>query len=656
MSRNSIARLVVELGANTAAFQGDMGKASRIADQELKSIKQSAEVVGKAVGGALAAGAAAFAVMANASLAAADQTFKTAQQIGMSTEKVSAYNYAAKMAGVENEAVATSFKKLNNNIVDAARGQGAAKDAFQALGISLQDQNGQLKDNDTVMREVANRFSQFEDGAIKTALATDIFGKAGADLIPLLNGGVEGLDAMAVEAQNLGQIFDEQTARNAELVNDNLARMQSAMSGAVNQVVAEMLPTFSQLTSQMVQTAQDGEFLKNVADGLSVVFKLVVSAGMGVKMVLVAIGDSMGALAASIVQAAQGNFSQAWEILNDQTSAQEAMGTIENIKNLWADTTTVADQATESQRRAMAAAPAYQPKEAKPSANKGKSEKPFDANKAFADWEREYAAQEAAAQQLAAQFDAGAADRAFAMWEEEFAKEEEANKRRIEQAETLRQSLLSKREVEMQDFASKQMVVQQSILSEQEKFTLLGQLEEQHRERVRLLDEDELARKQQYAMAAVSFAQGALSAIGARSSTAAKAAKAIAKANALNQIRMDTPKAAMAAAGAVAGIPVVGPALAIAAKAAMYSLGAAQVAAVMSGGSTTSSGGGGSIPVGSAAASDVQPASEREANRPMQYTTIKIDSDQIYLGRQLVDLMNEVMGDGKTAQITRFAT
>ena len=90
--------------------------------------------------------------------------------------------------------------------------------AFKALGISVQDANKNLKSSDQVLLEVANAFSKFEDGTTKTALAIAIFGRAGADLIPLLNQGADGIRKMQEQAQRLGLVdrADRQGSRTIQ--------------------------------------------------------------------------------------------------------------------------------------------------------------------------------------------------------------------------------------------------------------------------------------------------------------------------------------------------------------------------------------------------------------------------------------------------------
>lgn len=64
------------------------------------------------------------------------------------------------------------------------------------MGIKVQDANGNLKSSDQLLKEVAGKFAGYQDGAAKAALAQELFGRSGAELMPLLNAGAEGISAI----------------------------------------------------------------------------------------------------------------------------------------------------------------------------------------------------------------------------------------------------------------------------------------------------------------------------------------------------------------------------------------------------------------------------------------------------------------------------
>jgi hypothetical protein len=94
------------------------------------------------------------------------------------------------------------------------------------------------------------------DGVQKTALAMNIFGKAGADLVPLLNAGADGIEALQERAKELGIVFDDITAKQAELFNDKMAELKTVFTGIVTQISIGLLPALSATVDAFANSAK----------------------------------------------------------------------------------------------------------------------------------------------------------------------------------------------------------------------------------------------------------------------------------------------------------------------------------------------------------------------------------------------------------------
>jgi hypothetical protein len=102
------------------------------------------------------------------------------------------------------------------------------------------------------------------DGAQKTAEAIKLFGKSGADLIPLLNQGAAGIKEMTDEADRLGIVIETHVLRQAEQFNDNLTRMGKAADGVGKQITAGMMPAMVALSEEFVKLGNQGGEWKKV--------------------------------------------------------------------------------------------------------------------------------------------------------------------------------------------------------------------------------------------------------------------------------------------------------------------------------------------------------------------------------------------------------
>jgi len=238
----------------------------------------------------------------------ADQMGKAAQKIGMSTEAISQLKYAAELADVPFEALQKGLEKLSRAAYDATTIGGALSKSFEQMGIATTDSSGHLKDSSVLMSEIADKFSHMEDGSAKTALAMKLFGKAGAEMIPLLNEGSAGLKEMADEADRLGVTISSNTAAEAERFNDNLKRLHAAATGMTNQITAALLPSLNEVAAVFVSAGKDGETLAEVAGAVQFAFRALASAGAVIVFDFKVAGDTIGAVAASLGALAHGDF------------------------------------------------------------------------------------------------------------------------------------------------------------------------------------------------------------------------------------------------------------------------------------------------------------------------------------------------------------
>ncbi len=177
----------------------------------------------------------------------ADALYKLSQKTGAAVEELSLLRHAAELSDTSLEAIAKSLGFLSRGLFDARKGTGEQKDILKALGIQATDAHGRLRPALEVMIEVADVFAAMPDGADKSALALKLFGRAGADLIPLLNGGAAGLREMMEEARRLGMEIDTRTAQEAEEFNDNLTRLKGSAHGVAMDVARELVPALNQL-------------------------------------------------------------------------------------------------------------------------------------------------------------------------------------------------------------------------------------------------------------------------------------------------------------------------------------------------------------------------------------------------------------------------
>ena len=226
--------------SGTPAVQGmsnALGGVQRAAGQATASFKGLAAASGMGgLGGAMGAlmpllSVAGLAGMAKSSLDAGAAMHNLSQRTGVSVEALAKFKKAASTSGTDIEGVAKALTKLSVGMQAAATtGTGPAANALKQLGISATNAGGGLKTADAVMLEVANKFKTMPDGAAKTAAAIALFGRAGAEMIPMLNMGGNAIDKLSVK-------MTAAFAEKADKYKDKL----TALSGKVGSLGADLL-------------------------------------------------------------------------------------------------------------------------------------------------------------------------------------------------------------------------------------------------------------------------------------------------------------------------------------------------------------------------------------------------------------------------------
>lgn len=249
----TIGSLRVVLGADTAAFSKGLKQSEKQLSGFAGAMKKAGPIIATALGTAVVG----LGVAIRRTIDDFDDMSKASQKVGVGVEELSRLRHAAELSGVEFGSLSTAMARLNRNMLDAAGGTGEAQKAFGALGISVEDSDGKLKTSSEIMSEVAERFQGMTDGAAKTGLAMQIFGRAGAELIPLLNSGASGIQKLKDEADALGITINTEAARSAEQFNDNLSRMGKLGDSLTIGIVNEWAPALADL-SEVTLNASKG--------------------------------------------------------------------------------------------------------------------------------------------------------------------------------------------------------------------------------------------------------------------------------------------------------------------------------------------------------------------------------------------------------------
>jgi hypothetical protein len=262
----ALGRLVAELALDSAQFTEGLKRAEKgFADFERS--------IGKAATGALTSFAGQLLAIetasrvADAAIKSFTETVKglaalddAAEKTGATVESLAKLQAQAKISGQAFEGIESALIKLNKGLSGSEDETKGAGKALEFLGIKAKDAQGNLRDSGEITLEVAKKLSEFSDkGPGKAALAMDLFGKSGAQLLPLFKD-------MASNAQELENVFVGNTEA-ADQYEKSMARLALQSEQLRRVVVSEILPAINDFLTAILNLKKEGDGLqKTIAD------------------------------------------------------------------------------------------------------------------------------------------------------------------------------------------------------------------------------------------------------------------------------------------------------------------------------------------------------------------------------------------------------
>jgi hypothetical protein len=270
-------KAVVRVEANRSR----LGPGLAAAQKELRAFAAGAGKLGAA---GLAGAAAVLAPLTAAVKHFADtgsQLDDMSQRTGASVEALSGLGYAAQMSGASLEDVEKGLRTMQ-------KGLAADDEGFGELGISIEKLKGFAPEDQ--MRMIANEIAKIENPADRAAAAMGIFGKSGANLLPMLQNGAEGIDMLVAEADALGVVMSGEDANAAAVLGDSIDKVGISAGSLVNTLAAQLAPAFTAVLGVVTY------FITSARDWIA--------ANQGVVLTIAAAAVVIGILGAGLVASA----------------------------------------------------------------------------------------------------------------------------------------------------------------------------------------------------------------------------------------------------------------------------------------------------------------------------------------------------------------
>lgn len=209
-----------------------------------------------------------------------DAIDKQSQALGLSRTAYQEWDYVLSQNGVDIEKFGTGMKSLLKNMDAVKEGNATATTNFNQLGVAVQNADGSLRSQEDVLKETVAAFQNMEDGADKTRLATELFGKQGQSLMPLLNGTAGSVDELMQKCNDLGMVVSDEAVDAGVKFSDTLDSLKRSAQGVFNTFASTgILTTFTKSMENMTDSVSDllSAYKEGGLEGLNEEIPIVIS-------------------------------------------------------------------------------------------------------------------------------------------------------------------------------------------------------------------------------------------------------------------------------------------------------------------------------------------------------------------------------------------
>jgi hypothetical protein len=261
-----VGSVLIDFGANT----GQYFAGSKSVKSDASSISSTFGGVGGSIAGVFAgigAALSAGALIAGLKSAGAEvvNLAKDADKLSVSTEALSRLRFAAKQTGVDAETLSHAMLKLQENVGKAAAEGGEAAAKIQALGLNVRQLANESPDQQ--FKDIAQAISLIQNPSQRAAAEVALFGKAGAELKPLLEQGAAGLATMSAEADRLGITVSSVDAESTLRASKAVDKLSDAISGIGQHIAIGLAPYIEDVANRMVAWAETGNHVQKILNG-----------------------------------------------------------------------------------------------------------------------------------------------------------------------------------------------------------------------------------------------------------------------------------------------------------------------------------------------------------------------------------------------------
>jgi len=299
----------VRAGGAYVEIFGEDGKLRRTlanAKRRLNRFSASASRAGRGLVGVGAAAAAPLALAVRSYASVGDNLQKMAGRTGIAASSLSELSFAADQSGTSIETVEAGVRRMQRVVSDAGRGLKSARDALDSIGLSSEALAGLSPERQFEL--IAEGLSRIPDMSKRAAVAQELLGRSGTQLLPMFAKGAAGIAAMREQAQALGLTISDIDADRAARLTDAFDVAGKTVKRSVFAIGAALAPMAIRIAEAIgkVLAKLSGWIDENRGLVVGVALASAASVALGAALLGVALAAKVAAVALGLVSAAIG--------------------------------------------------------------------------------------------------------------------------------------------------------------------------------------------------------------------------------------------------------------------------------------------------------------------------------------------------------------
>lgn len=179
-----------------------------------------------------------------------DEIDKQSQRIGISREAYQEWDFIMSQNGGNISTLVRGVQRMSRAVDEAKQGVETYSEYFERLNISLKDNNGEMKSQETLLNEVIFALTDMDDEVERAAISQQLLGRASMDLVPLFNQERDAIEEMKNQTHEYGMVLNDEVIDAGVKMTDTMDRIRRSFRAAMVNAIAPFVPQLEELATK----------------------------------------------------------------------------------------------------------------------------------------------------------------------------------------------------------------------------------------------------------------------------------------------------------------------------------------------------------------------------------------------------------------------